>query len=118
MTWPQFKASTRSRSKALGPSSTGRPAQVTVCAAGSMVRSPATISVLAVVGVKMLTHSCLKSVLGPNFNLYLLLVVLGILALGVLASWLHRGDPETAPGTPAAKPGPETGGGEGEQPLA
>jgi tellurite resistance protein TerC len=74
--------------------------------------------VLAVVGVKMLTHSWLKSVLGPNFNLYLLLVVLGILALGVLASWLHRGDPETAPGRPAAKPGPEAGGGEGEQPLA
>ena len=31
--------------------------------------------VLAVVGVKMLTHSWLKGVLGPNFNLYLLGVV-------------------------------------------
>jgi tellurite resistance protein TerC len=46
--------------------------------------------VLALVGVKMLTHSWLKSLLGPNFNLYLLLVVLAILAAGVLASWLHR----------------------------
>ena len=46
--------------------------------------------VLAVVGVKMLTHAWLKSVLGPNFNLYLLAVVLAILAAGVLASWLHR----------------------------
>jgi tellurite resistance protein TerC len=46
--------------------------------------------VLAVVGVKMLTHAWLRSVLGPNFNLYVLAVVLGILAAGVLASWLHR----------------------------
>ena len=40
--------------------------------------------------MKMLTHTWLKSLLGPNFNLYLLLVVLGILGAGVLASWLHR----------------------------
>jgi tellurite resistance protein TerC len=46
--------------------------------------------VLALVGVKMLTHTWLKSVLGPSFNLYVLLAVLGILAAGVLASWLHR----------------------------
>jgi tellurite resistance protein TerC len=46
--------------------------------------------VLALVGVKMLAHSWLKSLLGPNFNLYLLVVVLGVLAAGVLASWLHR----------------------------
>jgi tellurite resistance protein TerC len=46
--------------------------------------------VLALVGVKMLTHAWLKSLLGPNFNLYLLLVVLGVLAAGVVASWLHR----------------------------
>jgi tellurite resistance protein TerC len=46
--------------------------------------------VLAIVGVKMLTHTWLKAMLGPNFNLYLLLVVLSILALGVVASWLHR----------------------------
>jgi len=45
--------------------------------------------VLALVGVKMLGHVWLKSLLGPNFNLYLLLVVLGILAAGVLASWLR-----------------------------
>jgi tellurite resistance protein TerC len=46
--------------------------------------------VLAIVGVKMLAHGWLKEVLGPSFNLYLLLVVLLVLALGVLASWLHR----------------------------
>jgi tellurite resistance protein TerC len=46
--------------------------------------------VLALVGVKMLAHSWLKGLLGPNFNLYLLAVVVTILALGVLASWLHR----------------------------
>ena len=46
--------------------------------------------VLALVGVKMLTHSWLKSVLGPNVNLYLLAMILGILAAGVLASWRHR----------------------------
>ena len=51
--------------------------------------------VLAVVGVKMLTHAWLKSLLGPNFNLYLLLAVLAILAAGVVASWLHR--PAAAP---------------------
>jgi tellurite resistance protein TerC len=45
--------------------------------------------VLALVGVKMLGHAWLKSLLGPNFNLYLLLVVLGVLAAGVLASWLR-----------------------------
>jgi tellurite resistance protein TerC len=49
--------------------------------------------VLALVGFKMLAHSWLKSLLGPNFNLYLLLVVLGILALGVLASWLLKPRP-------------------------
>ena len=42
--------------------------------------------VLALVGVKMLAHSWLKSLLGPSFNLYLLLAVVGILAAGVLAS--------------------------------
>ena len=46
--------------------------------------------VLAIVGAKMLTHTWLKGILGPGFNLYLLIVVLSILALGVLASWLHR----------------------------
>ncbi len=46
--------------------------------------------VLALVGFKMLAHGWLKSLLGPNFNIYLLLVVLAILAAGVVASWLHR----------------------------
>jgi hypothetical protein len=48
----------------------------------------------------MLTHSWLKGVLGPNFNLYLLAVVVTILALGVLASWLHR--PSAHPGASEA----------------
>lgn len=52
--------------------------------------------VLGLVGAKMLAHSWLKGLLGPDFNLYLLVVVLGILALGVLASWLHRPAPQTA----------------------
>jgi tellurite resistance protein TerC len=46
--------------------------------------------VLGVVGVKMMTHSWLKSQLGPNFNLYLLGLVLAILAAGVVASLLAR----------------------------
>jgi tellurite resistance protein TerC len=46
--------------------------------------------VLGVVGVKMMTHSWLKSVLGPNFNLYLLALVVTILAAGVVASLLAR----------------------------
>jgi tellurite resistance protein TerC len=49
--------------------------------------------VLALVGFKMLAHAWLKSVLGPGFNLYLLLMVLGILAAGIVASWLHRPSP-------------------------
>ena len=44
--------------------------------------------VLAVVGVKMLAHHWLLGLLGPSFNLYLLLLILGILAAGVLASSL------------------------------
>ena len=42
--------------------------------------------VLMVVGVKMMTHVWLKSLVGPHFNLYLLAVVLLILAAGVVAS--------------------------------
>jgi tellurite resistance protein TerC len=42
--------------------------------------------ILMVVGVKMMTHTWLKTMLGPNFNLYLLAVVLLILAAGVVAS--------------------------------
>ncbi|MCC7147178.1 MAG: TerC family protein [Phycisphaeraceae bacterium] len=43
-------------------------------------------AVLALVGVKMLVADWLKDTIGPNFNLYLLLVVLLILAAGVVAS--------------------------------
>src|SRR5512139_2953037 len=49
--------------------------------------------VLALVGLKMLAHAWLKSLLGPHFNLYLLLLVLAILAAGVLASWLFGSAP-------------------------
>lgn len=45
--------------------------------------------VLMVVGVKMMTHTWLKSILGANFNLYLLAVVVGILLAGVIASLAH-----------------------------
>ncbi|HEY7091053.1 MAG TPA: TerC family protein [Tepidisphaeraceae bacterium] len=44
--------------------------------------------VLAVVGVKMLTHSWLKALLGAGFNFYLLGVVLLILGGGVVLSLL------------------------------
>ena len=46
-------------------------------------------TVLMVVGVKMMIHGWLKEVLGPNFNLYLLGVVVLILATGVIASLLR-----------------------------
>ena len=42
--------------------------------------------VLVTVGVKMLAHEPLEALLGEQFNLYLLLVVLAILAVGVVAS--------------------------------
>jgi tellurite resistance protein TerC len=42
--------------------------------------------VLAVVGGKMLAAPWLKAALGANFNFYLLAVVLGVLAAGVIAS--------------------------------
>ena len=35
----------------------------------------------------MLLAEPLKAALGPGFNLYLLVVILGILAVGVIASW-------------------------------
>lgn len=44
--------------------------------------------VLMVVGVKMMTHVLLKTLVGQHFNLYLLAVVLLILAAGVVASLL------------------------------
>lgn len=52
---------------------------------------PALAVVLMVVGVKMMTHTWLKGLLGEHFNLYVLAVVLGILAIGVFASlWGHE----------------------------
>ena len=46
-------------------------------------------AVLMVVGVKMVTHSWLKAMLGHHFNLYLLGVILLILFAGVVASLIH-----------------------------
>ncbi len=45
--------------------------------------------VLLTVGIKMLAHSWLKRVLGPDFNLYLLAVVVVILGIGVIASLIE-----------------------------
>ena len=47
-------------------------------------------AVLLTVGVKMLAHEPIEEALGEHFNLYLLGVVLMILAIGVVASLLHR----------------------------
>jgi tellurite resistance protein TerC len=44
--------------------------------------------VLMVVGFKMLLAGWLKSILGKQFNLYLLMIVFTILAAGVVGSWL------------------------------
>ena len=46
--------------------------------------------VLLTVGVKMLAHSWLEQVLGPNFNLYMLATVIVILGTGVLLSLIGR----------------------------
>ena len=48
-------------------------------------------TVLMVVGLKMIFAEWLKLTLGGHFNLYLLVVVLGILAVGVAASFLTAG---------------------------
>ncbi len=50
--------------------------------------------ILMVVGVKMLTHTWLKSMLGEYFNFYVLGVVVAVLAAGVIASLLRK-PPET-----------------------
>jgi tellurite resistance protein TerC len=53
--------------------------------------------VLMVVGVKMLTAGWLKEHFGGNFNLYLLLVIVAILATGVVGSlWADRRDKHRA----------------------
>lgn len=57
--------------------------------------------VLMVVGVKMMTHSWLKSMLGENFNFYVLGVILAILAGGVVASLVRRPDVGTVGGANA-----------------
>ena len=62
--------------------------------------------VLMLVGVKMMTHAWLKSVLGEHFNLYLLGAVVLILAAGVAASlWSNRpGRPRDTAGPAPASP--------------
>ena len=53
--------------------------------------------VLMVIGVKMMTHGQLKAWLGDGFNFYVLGVVGGIIAIGVLASLVaNRRTPPTA----------------------
>ena len=51
---------------------------------------PALSLILLVVGVKMLAAKWLKVWLGDSFNLTILAVILGILATGVITSWLVR----------------------------
>ena len=60
--------------------------------------------VLMVVGAKMMTHVWLKALLGQQFNLYLLAVVLLILAAGVVASLVaSRRDGASAQSGPPAR---------------
>ncbi|MDB5356533.1 MAG: Inner rane protein alx [Phycisphaerales bacterium] len=47
-------------------------------------------AVLALIGGKMLAGNWLEDAIGPNHNLWLLLVVAGILAIGVIASLVAR----------------------------
>ena len=54
--------------------------------------------VLMLVGVKMMTHAWLKEILGSNFNLYLLAMVIIILAGGVVASLAAPPAPNSPPG--------------------
>jgi tellurite resistance protein TerC len=60
-------------------------------------------AVLVTVGVKMLAHEPLEEALGEYFNLYLLGVVVGILAIGVVASLAHRTGKATSQ---TSSPGP------------
>ena len=50
---------------------------------------PALAIVLLVVGVKMMSHTWLKAMLGAHFNFYLLGLVLLILTAGVVVSLMH-----------------------------
>ena len=62
--------------------------------------------VLAFVGGKMLAASWLKAAIGPNFNLYLLAVVLLTLAGGVVASVVANRRDARGGVAPASPPGP------------
>ena len=71
-------------------------------------------AVLALVGVKMLAAKWLKEAIGPNFNFYLLAVVLLILAAGVVASMLlparhPKHLAATPPGVDGKDPAPTAG---------
>ncbi|HTL30437.1 MAG TPA: TerC family protein [Tepidisphaeraceae bacterium] len=57
---------------------------------------PALACVLLLVGVKMLAHQPLRSLLGEHFNLYMLGAVLLILAIGVVASLASKREPARA----------------------
>ena len=59
--------------------------------------------VLLTVGVKMLVHTWLEQVLGPNFNLYMLATVIVILGTGVLLSLIGR-EAHESPEPDAAAP--------------
>jgi len=56
---------------------------------------PALATVLIVVGVKMLTASWLKLVLGENYTLYVLALILLIIGAGVVGSLLRPSDQTT-----------------------
>lgn len=70
---------------------------------------PALALVLALVGGKMLAGSWLKELLGPSFNFHVLGAILGILALGVIASLISgrraAAYRETPAGSVATGPG-------------
>jgi tellurite resistance protein TerC len=57
--------------------------------------------VLMLVGVKMMTHTWLKEILGSNFNLYVLAMVVLILAGGVIASLLVSKSSSPRTGSPS-----------------
>jgi tellurite resistance protein TerC len=61
--------------------------------------------VLMVVGTKMMTHAWLKALLGMHFNYYVLGLVGGIIATGVIASLIHArhkapADDDSSPAAP------------------
>jgi tellurite resistance protein TerC len=63
--------------------------------------------VLAVVGIKMLTHSWLKQLLGDEFNFYLLGLIMLILGGGVVASIIADRRRPSAPSGSSDAPGRE-----------